>query len=350
MKANRIIKNTFVLFMFLFVIIFENNTWSTKEELPQSMASIGDSITAGAVANMSIKSLNNPFAVFQILFGLTRLGLGAGNGSFDINRYSWSTGINFKKDLITHAERLKFLNGPRKFKVFNASVSGSTSHDMYQQATEVIKWSQNKLKKAAPDFMTILVGGNDVCRRSIDQITSPDVFEREVSKSLELIKYHSPSTKILISTIPDVTLLKKLENARVMFAGPLRTCKQVWDKHKFCMTVSHIDDEEEKQIVREKLDELNARLVKIANSYERRFPNTIKLSSDVYDAQFEAKHMATDCFHPNVRGHNLLSKLTWEESWWAEDFKRVEENFSTFRKRAIKEFRTRSGRRKRGLR
>ncbi len=321
-----------------------------SQELPRSMAAIGDSITAGAIANYRRTAFLNPLTLFPLLIDVASLIKSKSINAFDNRMLTWSTGQDRHLRMASHQDFLEFMGG-HQMHVYNASISGSKSYDTPKQARNIVRWSNEKLGGQGVDYVTILIGGNDTCRNKIKDMTSLHRFAESVDESIRELKTHAGHTKILLSSVPNVQLLKEVaENAIVQGVGPLATCRKVWDVGGPCKTVTDVKTKEEKAAVKERLLGYNQVLADMVEDYERRFPGTMKYGKSVYKTPFEAKHLAPDCFHPNFMGQNLLSKKSFRDTWWADDFSKVAESFENDRalkKRKLRRKRLRRMRRKR---
>ncbi len=115
---------------------------------PDSMASLGDSITRAANPEPS-------------LIG-------------DQPQYSWSTGSN--NSVESHYYRILQQNSPISGNNNNDAVSGARMTDLNSQAqTAVIQ---------GVDYVTILMGANDVCRPSEATMTAVETFRSQFQKAM----------------------------------------------------------------------------------------------------------------------------------------------------------------------
>ena len=118
---------------------------------------------------------------------------------------SWSTGRSPSGKVDSHLKRLRrLLQIP--VTPFNASVVGARSKDMTQQVDEVVLQQ--------PDYVTLMIGGNDACSWDGTKPHKIDTFESNVSTAVDELVEANPQVKILLSPLPDLLQLKALGQAR----------------------------------------------------------------------------------------------------------------------------------------
>src|SRR3990172_11531524 len=136
--------------------------------LPASMAAVGDSITQAASTGGS---------------------LGA-----DYPQNSWSTGTS--SSVNSHYLRLLALNPAISGQNHNRSVSGARMADLNGQMQNVVALQ--------PDYLTVLIGGNDLCTDTVAEMTSVSAFRSQFETAMATLVTGSPSTNVYVSSIPNV--------------------------------------------------------------------------------------------------------------------------------------------------
>ncbi len=141
--------------------------------LPRSVAVIGDSISQGTGSD----------------------GPGAPGGGIGEPRLaaSWATGDH--QGLGSYADRLDAISA-RPLQRLNLSANGASMRDdFFDQITRV-----------GPDVDLVLIqmGGNDLCRQSEQDITTPEDFEAALVRGLDWLAEHRPDTLVLVGSVPDV--------------------------------------------------------------------------------------------------------------------------------------------------
>jgi lysophospholipase L1-like esterase len=142
-------------------------------QLPRSVAVIGDSISQGTGSD----------------------GPGAPGGGIGEPRLaaSWATGD--QRGLDSYADRLDAI-ATTAVQRFNLSANGaSMRNDFFDQITRV---------GTDVDLVLIQMGGNDLCRQSEEDITTPEDFEAAFARGLDWLAEHRPDTLILVGSVPDI--------------------------------------------------------------------------------------------------------------------------------------------------
>ncbi|MCJ7509813.1 MAG: GDSL-type esterase/lipase family protein [Dehalococcoidia bacterium] len=231
---------------------------------PDSMASLGDSITRAMDANM---------------YG-------------DQPEYSWSTGDNIAVQ--SQYYRILQENSLISGNNHNDAVSGAKMVDLDGQAHTAV--SQNV------EYVTILMGANDVCTDTEGHMTSVATFRTQFHDAIDTLTSGLPNARIFVASIPDIYHLWVILHDNSYVAG-------FWDALGICppMLASTADDAQRER-VRQRNIEFNTVLAEVCNSHPRcRFDNNA-----VFHSQFGVNDVSTlDYFHPSVAGQANLARLTW---------------------------------------
>jgi lysophospholipase L1-like esterase len=292
-----------------------------NDALPRSIASLGDSITAGALAHLDRRNAWQP-GVLAYLTGEIIGGLFVDGGmveDLEKKHLSWSTGLDDKGRVWTHARRLERLAG-YELAVGNFAVSGSEAKDVLdEQVPELLDWSRRELGQGAPDYVTLLIGANDICADDSAGMTSTDEYKERVKSVVSQLVDASEGTKVLVSTVPDIASLKsKAENATL--APPLyNRCKNLWETMKVCPTLTRSTGAERER-VRQRVKDYNTALGEIVAELRAAKGDRVRIAGNVATADYGKDHVSVDCFHPNPDGQQLLADKTWQSSWWASDY------------------------------
>lgn len=242
-----------------------------SSSFPATMAALGDSITRALAVRTS---------------------------SGDNSRHSWSPGDHPGDEITSHYERLTKLNPAIRGRTHNNSFSGSTARDLPDQATVAV--TQNA------DYVTILIGANDLCASSPSTMTSETEFASHINTALATLRQGLPRARIFVSSIPDLYQLWKIfeGNAEVSEAWSGGTCASM---------LSARNTEEQRQMVVGRELAFNRILAQACSQYTNcRWDNNA-----VYNFKFTASHVSdVDYFHPSLEGQARLADVTWQASWW----------------------------------
>jgi len=243
--------------------------------LPNSMAAIGDSMTRAA-------------------------DVCCWYGDHPAN--SWSTGSAGWDGVSSHYERILARNGKISGRNHNDAVSGARMSDGPNQARDAVA------QKA--QYVTVLLGANDVCTSSPATMTSVDTFRSQTRQTLEILKNGLPSRSVVfVSSIPDVYQLWSIYHTDSVASA-------VWETASICQSLldpSRTDAD--RLLVRERNRAFNEVLQQECEAYGSRckFDNNAVFNYDF--AKSDVSKL--DYFHPSLIGQAHLAQITWGSSWWA---------------------------------
>lgn len=285
------------------------------DEIPQSMAALGDSITAAAFGSYTRTDAQNPTTLLRLLTIIGRFGFTFSARAVEAREVSWSTGDGPR--INSHWTRLSNLahNKGIKFKSYNSAISGAKAEDLGKQVDSLIKWSKTNLKTKAPDYVTLLIGANDVCND-----TEVEDFGAAVEESIDRVLAANNNAKIMIGGIPNIERLREVAiDAPLSNLPGLATCKDMWKKHGFCKKILQENDANVRakygQLEQDYLGELKG----VADTMNAKYgADKVRFAPEVYSYKFTANDISIDCFHPNVKGQQILSDTTWKKTWWAD--------------------------------
>lgn len=238
---------------------------------PASMAALGDSITRALAVCCS-------------------------NG--DNSLHSWSTGQGPGDGVNSHYERLTRLEPTITGRNHNNAISGSRARHLPDQAGKAVQ--QNV------EYVTILIGANDLCGSSAATMTSEAEFASHLKTALATLNRGLPRARIFVSSIPDLYQLWKVleSNAEAREAWSGGTCQSM---------LAADNAEEQRQSVVKREVAFNQILAQTCSQYTNcRWDNNA-----VYDFKFSVDEVSIlDYFHPSLEGQARLAELTWQASWW----------------------------------
>lgn len=245
----------------------------TSSPPPTSMAALGDSITRALAACCS-------------------------NG--DNSLHSWSTGHGPGDGVSSHYERLTRLDPAITDRSHNNAISGSRARQLPDQAEMAVE--QNA------EYVTILIGANDLCASSASMMTSEAEFASHIQTALAALDRGLPRARIFVASIPDLyQLWKALEsNAEAREAWSGGTCQSM---------LAADNTEEQRQSVTTRELAFNRILAQTCSQYKNcRWDN-----NTVHNFKFSASDVSVlDYFHPSLEGQARLAELTWRASWWGD--------------------------------
>ena len=238
--------------------------------LPSSMAAVGDSITQAASSGGSLGT--------------------------DYPANSWSTGTS--STVNSHYLRLLAAGAPISGKAYNRSVSGAKVADLNAQMQNVVALQ--------PDYVTVLIGGNDLCTDTVAGMTSVADFQSRFSTAMATLTAGSPDTYVFVSSIPNVYQLWDL------FKGNW-WARFIWSTAGICQsllanpTSTQQADVQRRAAVQQRNVDFNSVLAQVCAAYARCQYD----GNAVFSTAFTTSDVSGDYFHPSVAGQAKLAAVTW---------------------------------------
>jgi len=210
---------------------------------------------------------------------------------------SWSTGTD-SDSIASHYERLLQLNPAISGHASNAAVTGAKMSAGAAQAGTLPMGVQ---------YVTILLGANDVCTSSISTMTNVDTFKGQFQNTLNAVYAKSPNALVFVSSIPNVYQLWLTLHTN--FAARL-----VWSAAKICQSMlSGSNTESQRQAVLTQEKAFNDAMASVCTTT----PNCRWDNLATFNTVFSSSQVSTlDYFHPNESGQATLAKVTWGASYW----------------------------------
>jgi lysophospholipase L1-like esterase len=241
--------------------------------LPSSMAAIGDSITQAYDVCCSYS--NHP-------------------------ANSWSTGYSSSDGISSHYELIRSSNSAITGRAYNDSVSGAKMSAAATQAASAVS--------QGAQYVTILMGANDVCTSSLSTMTATSTFRSQFQTAMNTLESGLPSgALIFVSSIPNVYRLWQVLHTNWL-------ARTTWSLAKICQSMlSSSRTETDRQAVLSREREYNDALAAVCGGYANcRFDGYA-----VFNYPFAASQVSTlDYFHPNRSGQAVVAATTWTASWW----------------------------------
>jgi len=253
----------------------------------------------------------------------------------------WSTGYDSGDIVFSLNERFESIdpagyyeNNPARDAIFNWANSGSEMDDFADQAGKIIA-AAAATPSGKAGMVAILLGGNDVCADSLEQMTPPDQFEQQYRAGLDMLT-SSDVTKdayIHISSIPAIYWLwdaKRGNDWCLNIAWPFVPCQNLLaDPVNDCrLGGSHLEPNviypddgpncRRRKMFHAKIRDIyNPILKRVLTEYssDGRLPRAYYI--DIFDFVFDETHVNDgDCFHPSLKGHADLADEQWCQSPW----------------------------------
>lgn len=210
---------------------------------------------------------------------------------------SWSTGASSWGGVTSHYERVRSAN--RSAVAFNDSVAGARMRDAPGQAARAVQ--------QRAEYVTILMGANDLCTSSAATMTSVDAFRAQFEETMRILEGLPQGSRVFVGSIPNVYRLWQVLRGNAL-------AQSVWLIARICQSVLAPTNTEaaRQQVVQRELA-FNAILAEVCGRYANcRFDDNA-----IYNFDFQPSQVSSlDYFHPSLSGQALLARLTWARSWW----------------------------------
>jgi lysophospholipase L1-like esterase len=254
--------------------IVDDDATPATVPVPSSMAALGDSITK------AFDACSN--------FG-------------ECPAASWSTGTDPLVD--SHYSRIVAANPAMAGNAHNDAVSGATMSNLNGQATNAVA--------QGVEYVTIEMGGNDVCKSTEAQMTSVSTYQAQFQTAMTTLTNGLPNAHIFVASIPDVY--------RLWFvAKDTEAARNFWSTFGICqsMTANPLStapaDVDRRDRVRQRNIDYNTALATVCAQYANcRFDGNF-----VFSQQFDLTDVSsTDYFHPSFSGQTGFAIGTYAVGW-----------------------------------
>jgi lysophospholipase L1-like esterase len=244
---------------------------------PKSMAATGDSITT-AYNTGFFPYVDNPSA-------------------------SWSTGTSTAVN--SQYLRLLKLNPRIQGRNYNDAADGAKMANLAGQMQKVV--SQRV------QYVTVLMGGNDLCTSSVGSMTSVATFRSQLTSAMNTLTSGLPSVRVQVVSIPNAYHLWELFKDNFL-------ARTVWAAFGVCQSLladplsTDADDVARRDAVRQRNVAYNDVLRDTCALYiQCRFDGYA-----VFNAVFVASDITgRDYFHPSTSGQAKLASVTWAAGFFA---------------------------------
>jgi lysophospholipase L1-like esterase len=240
--------------------------------LPSSMASTGDSITRAFDVGWCCILRDNP-------------------------QYSWSTGDN--TSVLSQYQRVLAANPAISGHEFNDAHTGAVMADL-----------DGQVKTAAGQgvqYLTILMGANDVCTKTIASMTPTATYKAEFTTALTDFTTQDPTALVFLASIPNVFQLWAL-----LHTNP--KAEKRWSFFGICQSMlnpNNTDAQRAQVLAQVQAD--NAALKAVCAQFTACHFD----GNAVFNFKLKTADVSTvDFFHPSFTGQNQLAAVTWGASYW----------------------------------
>jgi lysophospholipase L1-like esterase len=275
------------------------------------MVTLGDSISAGTLADTSLRPSNEKFIPGALDAEIQEL-----KSKFlyeNKSTLAWPSG----KKIQSHYIRLSKTFPSDQLTMANLAVPGSKAQDLSKQLEQLFKLTQeDELQEIA--YITLLIGANDVCSTESREGTPNQQFATtldSVFQKLSELRQTQP-IRILVSAIPRIPDLglPEVQNSKTI-AGI--SCQGLNSILKTCSPMiqwqTPTEYSERLQLVIKKNEIIQNSVLKAREKFQNL---DIHFTARTFQERITPDLLAADCFHPNQKGHEAFAQKLWEEQPW----------------------------------
>jgi len=215
----------------------------------------------------------------------------------DSPQYSWSTG--YSPAINSQYRRLLALSPAIANREYNDAKTGARMADLDGQVTTAATQGVN--------YLTILMGANDLCTSSISTMTPTATFQAEFQRALTDFFARDAGAHVYVSSLPDIYQLWRVLHTNF-------SAEATWTIFGICQSMlSPLNTEANRQAVVAQEAADNAALKGVC----AQFASCLWDGYAGYNFKFPATDISTvDYFHPNLHGQNDIASVTWRASYW----------------------------------
>ncbi|MDG2307721.1 MAG: SGNH/GDSL hydrolase family protein [Candidatus Binatia bacterium] len=172
-------------------------------------------------------------------------------------------------------------------------------------------------------YVTILVGGNDVCKDTIDELPTNEAFAYTFAEGLiAVLEKLEPGATVQVAAIPDVKRLYEIGTDKKALG--VVDCSLLWQTTALgfpCGSMlSPANSEADREYVQERNVVYNQIMHFLTLLGAHSYPHLYVSFTDVtYTFAFTQEHVSNiDCYHPSADGQALISEGIWDAGFFSE--------------------------------
>lgn len=254
------------------------SAFAARGSLPSSMASTGDSLTRAAGTGF-LPWTDNP----------------AG---------SWSTGTD--PSVNSHYLRLLALNPKIRGRNYNDARSGAKMGELASQMDKAVTQKVG--------YVTVEMGGNDVCASSESAMTSVATYRSQFEAGLTRVTTGLPNVRVFVASVPNIYHLWELYHDDL-------AAQVAWFTFGVCQTMlanptsTAATDVARRERVLQRIRDYNTALAEVCAAFRQcRFDGYAAFNANFTKA--DVIHL--DYFHPSLSGQAKFAAGTWAVSYWGQ--------------------------------
>ncbi|MDY0908703.1 SGNH/GDSL hydrolase family protein [Microbacterium sp. CFBP9034] len=216
---------------------------------------------------------------------------------------SWSTGTT--ASVGSHLLRLRATAAPDTLVAYNNAVIGANSSGLLAQAQKAVT------QKA--QYVTIEIGANDACTRTVTAMTPTATFKANVQNALAALSQSTAAPQVFLASIPSLQRLYEVNKSNL-------SARFTWSLLGICQSMlanpssTKAADVQRRAAVQARVNEYNVALAEVCAG----FPAMCRYDGGTLaNYVFVRTDISTrDYFHPSLAGQTKVAALTWPTTQW----------------------------------
>ncbi|GAA1961212.1 GDSL-type esterase/lipase family protein [Microbacterium deminutum] len=216
---------------------------------------------------------------------------------------SWSTGSTASVN--SHLLRLKAA-GATSIVGYNDAVTGSQSSALDGQARNAVSSTQ------AAQYVTIEIGANDACTRTVAAMTPTATFKANVQAALTTLNSVKNPPQVFVASVPSLQRLYDVNKSSL-------SARFTWSLLGICQsmlanpTSTRAADVQRRAAVQQRVNEYNQALSDVCTPAM----NCLYDGGAIANYAFARSDISTrDYFHPSLSGQANIAAVTWPKTQW----------------------------------
>ena len=218
----------------------------------------------------------------------------------DCPAYSWATGTVAANQSISVRIQSALASSGKTLTSYNVAKTGAMMKDLDAQLVTA--------KTYNPQFVSIMMGANDVCTKTIAGMTPTATFQTQFETAMTKFTSNNPTAFIYVSSIPNIYTLYSTFSKST-------SAKSTWALFGICQSMlSSRNTEAQRQQVLTQLKADNQALADVCLKFSA---NCRYDGGATFNTVFTATDVSTvDYFHPSVAGQVKLAQTAWTAGYW----------------------------------
>jgi lysophospholipase L1-like esterase len=210
---------------------------------------------------------------------------------------SWTTGTD--RQVNSHYSRILAAGPKGKIRAVNLAEGGARAADLNDQARKAVQ--------AKAEYVTILIGVNDACAKSMTPVAD---FREGIDDALATLKKGLPAARVLVVSIPDLYRLweightDRLAQIEWVVVAPIECPSLLTEAQSTAKA-----DDRRRHGVAKRIDDYDRQLASACKAYGK---HCCTDGGSLHKVRFTPDLVSRyDYFHPNAAGQRKLADVTY---------------------------------------